>query len=328
MERFAYASPESLKEAVKLLSPSWGETEVLAGGTDLVSAMKDFVIRPKRVVSLKRIRDLDGVRAGKDGSLRIGAMTPLRVLMASEHVRQHYPSLIEAADGIRSEQLRNMGTVGGEVLQRPRCWYFRLGYGLLPEQNGKSMPKEGDNRYHAILGNSGLACFVNPSSLAPALIALNAEAEAYGPHGTRRVAVEKLFTTPTSEGQREHTLRPDEILTEIEIPATSLKNATYEVRQKQEMDWPLAAAAVALSLEGSTVRRARVVLGHVAPVPWVSAEAASALEGKAVNEEAADAAGKAAVEQATPLSMNGYKVQLARVAVKRAILRAAGREIA
>lgn len=322
MERFAYVSPESRKEAVKLLAAEWGQTEVLAGGTDLVSAMKDSVVTPRLVVSLKRVKDLSGVLRGRDNVLRVGAMTPLREFMANDHVKEHYPALLQAADGIRSEQLRTMGTVGGELLQRPRCWYFRLGYGLLAELNGKSMAREGDNRYHAILGNSGPACFVSPSSLAPALIALNASVEAYGPRGTRHLPVEKLFTTPTHAGEREHSLHPNEILTEIIIPAASFKSATYEVRQKQEMDWPLAAAAVALQMDGSTVRHARVVLGHVAPVPWDSPEAAKAIEGKAVNDETADDAGKAAVAQATPLSMNGYKVQLARVAVKRAILRA------
>ncbi|MDE3179520.1 MAG: FAD binding domain-containing protein [Acidobacteriota bacterium] len=323
MESFEYASPDSRKDAVKLLGSEWGQTEIMAGGTDLVSAMKDFVVTPHRVVSLKRIRDLSGVSAGRRDALRIGAMTTLRELMADDRVKKRYPALVQAADGIRSEQLRNMGTVGGELLQRPRCWYFRLGYGLLAQKDGKSMPREGDNRYHAILGNSGPACFVSPSSLAPALIALDAEVEAYGPNGTRRIPVDKLFSTPTQPGEREHTLHPSEILTEIVIPATSFKSATYEVRQKQEMDWPLAAAAVALQMEGKTVRHAQIVLGHVAPVPWVSPEAAKAIEGKTENDESADAAANAAVAQATPLSMNGYKVQLARVAVKRAIQRAA-----
>ncbi|MGH9435788.1 MAG: FAD binding domain-containing protein [Terriglobia bacterium] len=327
MERFAYASPENRKEAVKLLAAEWGQTEVMAGGTDLIGRMKDFVSTPRLVVSLKRVRDLSGVSLGRANMLRIGAMTPLRVLLADDRVKRDYPAVFQAVDEIHSEQLHNMATVGGCLLQRPRCWYFRLGYGLLAEQDGKSMPRHGDNRYHAILGNSGPACFVSPSTLAPALIALNASVEVHGPKGTRQFPVEKLYTTPTREGEREHTLRPNEILTEILIPATSFKSAAYEIRQKEEMDWPLTTAAVALRMEGSTVRHAQVVLGHVAPVPWVSKEAASAMEGKPVNEETADAAGKAAVAQATPLSMNGYKVQLTRVAVKRAILRAAGHEV-
>ncbi|MGH9405116.1 MAG: FAD binding domain-containing protein [Terriglobia bacterium] len=323
MERFEYASPDTLKSAVSLLGNEWGRCEVMAGGTDLVSAMKDSAVTPKRVVSITRVAGLRGVRSGKGGSLRIGSTTSVRELLANPHVKQHYPGVIQAAEGIRSEQLRNMGTVGGELLQRPRCWYFRLGYGLMAEYQGKSMPREGDNRYHAILGNSG-ACFVSPSSLAPVLIALGSSVELYGPGGTREIPLAKLYTTPTQAGEREHTLHPNEILTEIIVPGgAGAHSATYEVRQKEAMDWPLAAAAVTLRMEGGTVRQARVVLGHVAPIPWPSPEANRALEGKIVSEETADAAGKAAVAGATPLSMNGYKVQLARVAVKRAILRAA-----
>lgn len=324
MERFEYASPKSRKEAVGLLGSEWGHTEVIAGGTDLVGAMKDYAVTPKRVVSLKRISDLRGVRA-RSGELHIGSMTTLRELMDDHAVKQNYPAVYEAVEEIHGEQIRNMATVGGSLLQRPRCWYYRLGYGLLAELDGKSLVSEGDNRYHAILGNSGPAKFVSPSTLAPVLIALNAEVALDGPSGVRRIALEKLYTTPTEPGQREHTLRPNEILTEVIVPhAAGARSAMYELRQKEELDWPLATAAVALELSGGTVRHARVVLGHVAPVPWVSPEAGQALEGKTISEETADAAGQAAVRNATPLSMNGYKVQLARVAVKRAILKARG----
>ncbi|MGH9378678.1 MAG: FAD binding domain-containing protein [Terriglobia bacterium] len=325
MERFEYASPKSRKEAVGLLEGEWGHTEVIAGGTDLVSAMKDYAVTPSRVVSLKHIPDLRGVkfRAGKE--LRIGSMTTLRELMNDRAVKQNYLAVYEAIEEIHGEQIRNMATVGGSLLQRPRCWYFRLGYGLLAERDGKSMVGEGDNRYHAILGNSGPAKFVSPSTLAPVLIALNARVTLDGPHGVRQIALEKLYTTPTEPGQREHTLQPDEILTEVIVPhAAGLRSAMCELRQKEELDWPLSTAAVALELSGGTVSHARIVLGHVAPVPWVSPEASQALEGKTVTEETADAAGQAAVSNATPLSMNGYKVQLTRVAVKRAILKARG----
>ncbi|MGH9437592.1 MAG: FAD binding domain-containing protein, partial [Terriglobia bacterium] len=233
MERFEYASPASRKEAVRLLSHSWGTTEVLAGGTDLVSCMKDHISTPKRVVSLKQIDDLHGIHYGGD-ELRIGATTSLRELMDDDRVRRRYPALIDAADGIRSEQLRNMGTVGGELLQRPRCWYFRLGYGLLAEYQGKSLPPEGDNRYHAIFGNAGPAYFVSPSSLAPILIALDSRVELFGPRGKREISLEKLFVAPTQKGEREHTLRPNEILTEIIIPDAKgkVQSGVYEVRQK------------------------------------------------------------------------------------------------
>lgn len=324
MEAFEYAAPSSVKEAVGLLSSTWGETDVLAGGTDLLSLMKERVHTPKRVVSLRSVAGLRSV-SGRAG-LRIGATATLSELLGSSAARENYPALIQAAEGVSSPQMRAMGTVGGDLLQRPRCWYFRNGYGLLGKDgDGKSLAPIGENRYHAILGNKGPAYFVNASSLAPALIALGASVTLAGPDGEREIEVEKLYQTPNSDGDRENALRPNEILTAIIVPAAAgVVSATYEVRQRQLMDWPLATASVALKLSGGSVQSARVVLGHVAPTPWRSSEAEQALMGKSVSEDTALAAAKAALASATPLSGNKHKVQLARVAVKRAILRAAG----
>ncbi len=323
MQAFEYASPRTIQEATRLLAASWGSSDVLAGGTDLVSAMKDGISVPKRLVNIKQIPQLGGIGFSPRAGLRIGATATLRELLDHSDVQQHYPGLIQAAEGIRSEQLRNMGTVGGELLQRPRCWYYRNGYGLLAMRDGKSLVPDGENQYHAILGNAGPAYFVSPSSLAPILIALGATVLLHGPRGERRLEVAKLFITPTRVGEREHDLQPNEILTEIRIPYHSgVKTAVYEVRQKEALDWPLAAAAVALRVQGGTIRDPRVVLGHVAPVPWPSPEAEQSLNGKQPSEDGADAAGQAAVAKATPLSKNAYKVQLARIAVKRAVLRA------
>jgi len=324
MQAFEYASPTSKEAAVKLLSSQWGETEVLAGGTDLLSLMKDYVSTPKRVVSLSAVKELKGVEYKPATGLRLGAMVTLRELLDHADVRKHYPALVEAAEGVRSPQLHSTGTVGGDLLQRPRCWYFRGGYGLLAQMDGKSLVPDGENQYHAILGNSGPAYFVNPSSFAPILVALGAKVRLHGPEGAREVGLDKFYTTPTSGDQREYDLKPNEILTDILVPAPDgAKMAVYEVRQKEALDWPLAAAAVVLNLDGKSVKSARVVLGHVAQVPWPSPEAEAALAGKSVSESVADEAGKAAVAKATPLSKNAYKVQLARVAVKRAVLAAA-----
>ncbi len=323
MEAFEYASPTTKEAAVKLLADSWGETEVLAGGTDLLSLMKDYVSTPKRVVSLAAIPELKGISYKAASGLRIGATATLQDLLDSADVKKLYPGLIQAAEGVRSQQIHSMGTVGGDLLQRPRCWYFRGGHGLLAQMNGKPLVPDGENQFHAILGNSGPAYFVNPSSFAPILIALGAKVRLLGPSGAREVALDKFFLTPSRNDQREYDLKPNEILTDITVPAPgSAKMAVYEVRQKEALDWPLAAAAVVLNLSGKTVKSARVVLGHVAPMPWPSPEAEAALAGKTISESVADEAGKAAVAKATPLSKNGYKVQLARVAVKRAILAA------
>jgi len=321
MRAFEYTSPTTRQQAVELLS---GEAAVLAGGTDLLSLMKDDVLTPKRVVNIKDIRELNGVHYGPRG-MQIGALTSLGDLADHPLVKQHYPAFADALLEAASQQIRNMATIGGNICQRPRCWYFRSGFGLTPKTpEGKSLVEAGDNRYHAILGNDGPALFVSPSSIVPAMIAYEARIRIAGPKGSRELALEKLFKTPQAEGEREHDLQANEIVTDIFLPPPSAgRYAHYEVRQKESFDWPLALAAVALHMNGNTVRSARVVMGYVAPVPWVSEEAAQALVGKAVSEETAKAAGDAAVSKAKPLSHNGYKVQLARVAVKRAILQSA-----
>jgi xanthine dehydrogenase YagS FAD-binding subunit len=320
MEAFAYASPSSLKEAVGLLGAKWGETEILAGGTDLISLMKDHVDVPTRVVNIRGLDELRHIEE-ENGEYRVGALVTFDEFLAHDVIAKSFPALAEATRGVSSPQIRNMGTVGGDVLQRPRCWYYRGGFGLLArDEKGHSLVPGGENKYHAILGNEGPAYFVSPSSLAPALIALGAKATLTG-KGTD-IAIEELFVTPKIEGEREHSIHPDQILTGISIPANARewRNATYEIRQKEALDWPLATASVALKMNGDKITSARVVLGHVAPVPWRSHPAEQALEGKSLNDATAAAAGEAAVRGAKPLSQNGYKVQLARVAVKRALL--------
>jgi xanthine dehydrogenase YagS FAD-binding subunit len=325
MRAFEYASPTTKEQAVGLLAGAWGETEVLAGGTDLLSLMKDDVVAPKRLVNIKEIQELRGITFNARTGLRLGALATIQELLDDAQVRRNYPALTQAADGIRSPQIRSVGTVAGDLCQRPRCWFYRAGFGLLAKDgSGRSLVLGGDNRYHAILGNAGPAYFVNPSSLAPALAALGAKVRIFGPKGSREVPVEKFFVTPQSDDQREYDLRPNEIVTEIVVPPPAgAVSATYEVRQKEALDWPLATASVALKLSGNTVQSARVVLGHVAPVPWPSPGAERALIGKTITEGLAQAAGQAAVQQAKSLGRNGYKIQLARVAVKRAILQAA-----
>jgi len=328
MQNFEYASPTTLQAAIHLLSEAKGDSAVLAGGTDLLSLLKEGVAKPVRVVDLQKVKELKHIESRSGTGLRLGTLVTFDELIENAEVQKNYPALVQAARGVSSPQVRSMGTVGGDLCQRPRCWYYRLGYGLLAIYNGKAMVPEGDNRYHAILGNSGPSYFVSPSSLAPALFALGAKVQLHGPEGARELEIEKFFVTPASEGESEHALKPHEIVTEIVLPpAEGMKMAVYEVRQREALDWPLAAAAVALEMPGDSIRRARVVLGHVAPVPWPSAEAEQVLAGKTFVEDLADEAGKAAVSKATPLSKNTYKVQLARVAVKRALLRAVKGEV-
>lgn len=324
MHSFEYASPATLKEAFGLLGNSWSDAAVLAGGTDLITLMKEHLAEPKRVVNIKGIKELGGITKS-GGGLRIGATATVDDLLSSALVRAGYPSLLAAARGIASPQLRHMGTVAGDLCQRPRCWYYRNGFGLLALKDGKSLVDGGQNEFHAIFPK-GVAKFVSASSFGPALITLGAKVKIASSTGEREVAVAEFFKAPASETDREIDLHPNEIITAILVPAAKgAKNATYEVRNREGLDWPLATASVSLTMKGASVGSASIVLGHVGPTPVVAAAAAGTLTGKTITEATAEAAGKAAVAGATPLSDNGYKVHLAAVAVKRALLAAAGK---
>jgi xanthine dehydrogenase YagS FAD-binding subunit len=325
MHPIEYASPGTREQAVRLLGTDPAAAAPLAGGSDLLGLMKSGVETPRRLVNLKGIAGLTGVRS-ESGGLKIGALTVLDDLAADAALGFEYPTVTAAAGRLAGPQIRNVATLGGNLLQRPRCWYYRNGFGLLALRDGKSMIPEGDYRYHAILGNEGPAYFVSPSTLVPVLVAVGARAVLFGPEGERRIELEKLYRIPKQPGEREHDLRPGEILTEVHLrPAAGRKIATYEVRQRTSLDWSLATASVALTLSpDGTVSEARVVLGQVAPVPWVSAEAAAALQGNRMDAALAARAGEAAVQKAFALEKNRYKVQLAKVAVKRALIAAAG----
>lgn len=325
MRPFEYASPTMLGQAVSLLAHPGSVP--LAGGSDLLALMKDEVETPGRLVNLKDIRDLRGIRLDQAG-LKIGALVTIDELAADPALRFDYAALADAAARVAGPQIRNVATVGGNLCQRPRCWYFRNGFGLLPMRDGKSMVTEGDNRYHAIFGNDGPAAFVTPSTIAPLLVALGTQVTIAGLKGERRVDLESFYRVPKSPGEREHDLAAGEIVTSITVaPAAGRKLASYEVRQRETLDWSLATASVALEMDGPRVRKANVVLGQVAPTPWRSREAEAALQGQVLDRPVANQAAEAAVQGAKPLSRNRYKVQLARVAVQRALLAAAGMEV-
>lgn len=329
MNAFEYASPTSVADALTMLAgPTPGGAEALSGGTDLLCRMKEYVTSPARVVYLKEVKALGGItgdpKAG-DG-LTVGAGTLLAEVLAHQGLKEAYPALWQATLEVGTPQIRNMATVGGNLLQRPRCWYYRAGHGLLAMKDGKSLVRAGDNRYHAIYMTDGDALFVSPSSLATPLIALDARATVLGPKGERTVPVTDLYVVPKQETDRELTVQPGELLLKVTIPAVSAanKNASYEARQKRAHDWPLVLASVSLEMDGGKVGKARVMVYGVAPVPYRSGEAEAALLGKPLTAETAEAAGKAAAAGSKPLSMNAYKVTLTRTVIKRALMAAAG----
>jgi xanthine dehydrogenase YagS FAD-binding subunit len=320
MKSFEYAAPRTEAEVVQLLSPESGVTEILAGGTDLVSLMKKMVVSPKRVINIMEVDSLRHIEGLSDGSVSIGAAVTLDEILASPYLSD-YRAVTDAILGINSPQLQCQGTIGGEICQRPQCWYFRSGQGLLSDDD-----HQGDSRFQAILGNRGRARFVSSSRLAPSLVALGAHARVLGPGADdeQYLPLESIYRIPRRASQRETALEPNQLVTHVLLPPATVQSATYEVRQGEGPDFPLAAAAAALKISGGVVNTARIVLGQVAPIPWISNEAARLLIGQAITPELAEEAGAAAVYAAIALPDNEYKVQLAKVAVKRAILLAAG----
>jgi xanthine dehydrogenase YagS FAD-binding subunit len=322
MKAFEYAGPSRVEDAVKLLSGA-DSAVALSGGTDLLSRMKDYVTSPALVVYIKGVSTLSGINWDQNVGLTIGAGTSLADVVAHDGIKQYLPALRQATLEVGTPQIKNMATVGGNLLQRPRCWYFRSGFGLLAMRDGKSMVRDGDNRYHAIFKTDGNALYVNPSSLAVPLIALGAKATILGERGERTIPVESLYTIPTKEGDRELTLAPGELLTKVVIPPGGGKNATYEARQKKAHDWPIVMASVRLANEDE-LGDGRIVIYGVAPIPWRSEAAEAAIKGKKITPETAAEAGEAAVKDAKPLSMNAYKVALTKTVVKRTLLAAIG----
>jgi xanthine dehydrogenase YagS FAD-binding subunit len=323
VKSFEYARPETEAEAIQFLGEHTGPTAVLAGGTDLTSLMRAELVTPSRVVDLKRIPTLHEITRA-EGGIQIGSLATLSEL-AEHPLLANYRSLFDVIDGVRAIQVQGSGTIGGDLCHLPNCWYFRSGYGLLAMENGESLPGTGDNRYHAILGNSGPAKFVNASRFAPALIAWGAKVRVIGPAPDEAawLPLEYFYVTPKTSAQANTVLKPGQLISHVWLPdAAETASATYEVLQMEGLDWPLASAGVTVRVEGGTVRQASIVMGHVAPVPWIAQEAARLLLGQPLNEETASLAADVAVARATPLSMNEYKVQVARTAVKRALLKA------
>lgn len=315
IQAFSYRSPRTLEAAVAALAPEWGETAILAGGSDLLALMKDRLETPSVVVDVKKIPALGGIEV-KEGRIRIGANATMAEIAAHGAIRKHLPALAKAAGDLGSVQIRNVATLGGNLCQRNRDWYFR---------NGLDPEVKEELQYSAIFPMQGQV-YVHPSTLAPVLIAYGATVDVAGPKGVRSVPVDKFFQTSDSKEKREVAIAANEIVTQVLVPVADVKSAEIEIRERLSHDWPLVQAAAALTLDGDVVTKAAIVLGHVAPVPLRSAAAEKALIGRKVDAESAAAAGRAAAEGASPTPKNEYKTTLVQVAVKRAVLGAVGDE--
>ena len=320
MHRFEFVNAPSVEQASELLNGNGATVRVISGGTDLLGEIKQRTVLPDRLVSLQGIDDLRGVRIYDEGAL-IGAMTTIGDVGAHSEIRAQYAALAEACDSVATPQIRNVGTIGGNLCQRPRCWYYRSPlFDCLKKGGEKCFAFEGANKFHAIF-DSGSCPAVHPSDTAVALEALGARVLLLTWDGARMLPLEDFFVAPSVDVSKENVLEEGEILGQVVIPSASpnARSLFLKAKERQAMDFALASVAVSLEVDGDSVKDARVVLGGVAPVPRRVRDAESALIGMGVGDIDPDQVGRIAVEGASPLSDNGYKVRLASGLVSRAV---------
>ncbi len=318
MNSFTLISARSLPEAAR--EAARPKTAVKAGGVDLVDRMKEGLDAPERVVSIARISGLDRIDAGPPAHL--GALSTLAALAADEGLRRHYPALAAAAGEAATPQIRHMATLGGNLCQRPRCWYYRLAEFDCRKKGGNDCyALEGENRFHAIFETELPCVCVHASATGAALLAYGATIHTVSPKGRRDISIDDFFVAPDPDATRENRLGQGEIIESISVraPSPSARSAYRKLKEKESFDWPLVEACVVLELSRGSILAPRVVLGHVAQVPWRSKEAEAVLAGARPSPELFGRASEAAVSAARPLSQNAYKVRLARVALERSL---------
>ena len=314
LPNFKYVRPSTLHEAVRLAGG--GSAHLHAGGTDLLGCLHDGVFGAETVVSLSGLRDLCGVRERPGGGLAIGALTTIQQVADHPLIRERYTALTQAASEVASPQLRHQGTLGGNLCQKPRCWYYRGDFHCLRKGGGICYALDGENHFHAIFGASGTCFIVHPSDTAPALVAFGASVRAAGSRGTRTIPVAGLHVPPAVDPTRETVLEDDEVVTEIVLPPPPGAVSSYrKVRARGAWDFALAGVALVLSFDGQTVAQARVVLSGVAPVPWRCEAAERAITGQRLDDPTIAVAAQAAIEGAEPLEHNGFKVALVKAIV-------------
>jgi xanthine dehydrogenase YagS FAD-binding subunit len=334
MKSFEFVRARTVPEAAALLGTERDSAKILAGGTDLLGEMKEYLVTPTRLVNIKTIPNLGKIEHTDKGT-RIGALVTLTRLAEDAQVKALYPVLVQAVGFSAMPQIRNAATIGGNLCQRPRCWYYRDEHTVCLKKGGqKCYAVDGENEYHAILGG-GPCYIVHPSDPAPALLALGASVVLHDGQKERTVPLEEFFVLPQKDVHRENILAQNEIITHVLIPAPAVNSAYVKEREKDSYDWALSAAAVALTLGtagiaggGRVVSNARIVLGGVAPIPWRATAAEKALTGKPISDATIAEAAKAAVADAKPLAKNAYKIPLTEVVVRRAIQKAAAGPLA
>jgi len=323
MKAFTNANPRDVSHAMTLITDARRENRTVAlagGGSDLLGMMKERLVTPEVLVSLKSIAGLDQVKPAPGGGITIGGLITLDALAHASTIRERYTVLGEAAESVATPQIRNVATLAGNICQRPWCWYYRNGFKCLKNGGNTCYSVTGENEFHAIFGG-GPSYIVHPSDTAPALVALDAAVRIVGPSGERTVPAAEFFTLPTADASRENVLKNDEMLASITLPAArkNVRSTYHKVLDREAWTHAVVSAAIVLEMDKDSCRSARVVLGGVAPIPWRLPEVEKLLVGQRMTAALAARAGEAAVSGARPLAKNAYKVPLTRALVTRTL---------
>jgi xanthine dehydrogenase YagS FAD-binding subunit len=318
MKTFVNANPKDIREAITMLTR--GNASIVGGGSDLLGMVKERLVSPDVLVNLKSIRGLDRVET-QSGKVKIGGLITLDALSHDAQIRKNYAVLAEAAESVGTPQIRNAGTLAGNVCQRPWCWYYRNGFPCLKNGGDKCFSASGENQLHAIFGG-GPSYIVHPSDTAPALVALDAEFHVSGPSGDRVIPAGQFFQLPRVDATRENVLASDDVLVAITLPASrpGVRSTYHKVLDREAWTHAVVSVAVVLDMDKQVCRSAHVVLGGVAPIPWRLPKVEAMLAGQRITPELAAKAGEAAIEGARPLAKNKYKVPLTKNVVKRTLL--------
>jgi xanthine dehydrogenase YagS FAD-binding subunit len=326
VKSFERLQPKSWDEAAQLLATAREKkisSEVKGAGTELLDRMKEYNLAPDQVVDLRRLASHSSIQRKSSGAISIGALVTLTAV--AEGLKSELPALAHACEGAATPQIRNAATLAGNLCQRPRCWYFRSSeFQCLKKGGGECLAKNGENEFHAIFGNDTCA-IVHPSAAGVALLALDARIETLAAGGGRTLSAADFFVRPEVDIFAENALKPGEIVVEIHVEKPQgLRSAYRKIKQKQSFDWPLADAAVAWREEGGVAKGVRIVIGSAAPVPFRATAAEALVEGKRIDAALAARAAQAALEGATPLGKNAYKLPMVAAVVRRTLLASAG----
>ncbi len=324
MNKFEYAVPQKVADVFTLLKAN--NSMIKAGGIDVLDLMKESLIEPTRLVTIRDLKELNFIREDSGGAV-IGAATTLAELAENKWINGQFRALAQAAVGAATPQIRNAATVGGNLCQRPRCWYFRShDFPCTRKGGSQCFALDGENQYHAIFGNQDGCVIVHPSATAVALMALGAKLKIVSEKSAREISIEDFFIAPAKDITKENILKNDELISEIIVPkpAKGSVNYYYKQKEKQSFDWPIAEVAVNLTLDGKNCSDARIVLGAAAPVPWRIPKAENMLKNQTITKDLARKASEEAMKDAAPLSQNGYKVDVFMAVITRTICWAAG----